>query len=85
MACVPPQDTQEHISTSSLLSDRESLIYMVIRRHAVAMRKTDYKLDAAQICNVTGLNKGHGRNYMNILKSHCHIAQVKAKMGRDHH
>ncbi|KAL8913494.1 MAG: hypothetical protein Q9171_001682 [Xanthocarpia ochracea] len=49
------------------------------------MCKTDYKLDAAQICNVAGLNKGHRRNYMKILKSHCHVAQVKAKTGRDHH
>ncbi|KAL9013439.1 MAG: hypothetical protein Q9173_001866 [Seirophora scorigena] len=84
VAHVLPLDTPDHISTRSLLSDREGLIYMVIRRHAVAMRKTDYKLDAAQICKVAELHKGHRRNYMDLLKSHCHVAQVKAKTGRDH-
>ncbi|KAL8855699.1 MAG: hypothetical protein Q9178_007665 [Gyalolechia marmorata] len=85
VACVSPLDTPDHVSTPSLLSDREGLKYMVIRRHAVAMRKTDYRLDASQICSVAGLNKEHRRNYMNILKSHCHVAQVKAQTGRDHH
>ncbi|KAL8654597.1 MAG: hypothetical protein Q9210_001410 [Variospora velana] len=48
------------------------------------MRKTDYKLDAAQICTVAGLQKGQQRNHMDILKSHCYVEQVKAKTGRDH-
>ncbi|KAI4287430.1 MAG: hypothetical protein L6R35_003314 [Caloplaca aegaea] len=84
VAHVSPPDTPDHLSTGSLLSDGEGLKYMVIRRHAVAMRKTDYKLDAAQICTVAELHKGQRRNYMDRLKSRCHVEQVKAKTGRDH-
>ncbi|KAI4141347.1 MAG: hypothetical protein LQ341_003534, partial [Variospora aurantia] len=84
VAHVSPPDTPDHISIGSLLSDGEGLTYMVIRRHAVAMRKTDYKLDAAQICTVAELHKGQRRNYMDMLKSRCQVEQVKAKTGRDH-
>ncbi|KAL9019543.1 MAG: hypothetical protein Q9185_003163 [Variospora sp. 1 TL-2023] len=48
------------------------------------MRKTDYKLDAAQICTVAELHKAQRRNYMDMLKSRCQVEQVKAKTGRDH-
>jgi hypothetical protein len=42
---------------------------VVIRRQAVGMRISDYKLNASEICNAAGLNKSERRKYLRILKS----------------
>lgn len=81
---MSPSDSPDHLSTRSLLSDREGLIYMVIQRHAVAMRKTDYKLDATQICDAARLQNVHRRNYMSILRQHCKVTQFKAVGAQKH-
>ncbi len=40
---------RSHLSTRDLLFDRDGLVYMVVRRHAVSMRTSDFHLNASQI------------------------------------
>ncbi|KAG9230392.1 kinase-like domain-containing protein [Amylocarpus encephaloides] len=65
---LPPPEAPKNLSTRSLRSDRKGLVYVVIRRHAVAMRLSDYKLNASEICNVVGLNESSRHKYLRILK-----------------
>lgn len=71
------------LSTRSLRFDQENLVYMIIRRYQVVMRTSDFQLNATQICNTAGLNEGHRRKYLQILKTRCDITKIKVK-GRDH-
>lgn len=66
-------EIQDHLSIRSLRFNRESLIYIVIRRHVVVMRMTNYNLNATQICNAAKLNKKDRLNYMKIFRTHCDI------------
>ena len=52
---------------------------MVIRRHAVSMRTSDYRLNATQICNAAGLHRNRLRPYLENLKSHCNVTITKDK------
>jgi hypothetical protein len=54
---LPPPEAPGNLSTYSLRSDHKGLVYVVIRRHAIAIRMSDYQLSATAICNAIGLNK----------------------------
>jgi hypothetical protein len=78
-ACGRPPVTPNNLSTLSLKFDREGLVYVLIQQQAVAMRISDYRLNASAICNAAGLNKNERSKYISILQSRGVVTYTTVK------
>lgn len=68
-----------NLSTRSLRFDQQDLVYIIIRKHAVAMRTSDYKMSATGICNAAGSEKAVRGNYMRTFRLRSLLTQIKFK------
>ena len=65
-----PESDASHLSTRDLMFDPDGIIYMVIRRQAVSMRSSDYRLNASQILTAARLPKNKRDHWLCSLKRH---------------
>lgn len=59
---------RSHQSTRDLLFDRDGLVYMVVRRHVVSMRTSDFHLNASQILRAARTQKADRDKWLGKLK-----------------
>lgn len=59
-----------HLSTRELLFDRPGLVYMIIKRRAVSMRKSDFHLNASQINVATNVAQTKRNRWLKKFKEH---------------